>query len=268
MKLKWAIIPIIILMVSLAYLFLVELNLDVDLKGGSQISISTSQGVDRSNLEDILKEYDADVRIASGVSGYSILIKFDSSIDPEDILDKLNEGGYDFQDYSIQTIAPAVGGAFFEQATLALLAAFIFMAITVFIIFRSILPSSYVVLTGFADIVETLVLSQILGIELSLATFSALLLLLGYSVDTDILLTTRVLKTKEGELKSKIRGAMKTGLTMIGATGVALLALLIISTSPIIIQIASILLIGLMFDVINTWLLNAPLLGWFIGRSK
>jgi preprotein translocase subunit SecF len=268
MKLKLVIIPIVILIACLAYFFLTDLNLDIDLSGGNQISISSTQSVQESTLEEILKEFDADVRIARGITGYSILIDFDSSISPNDVLDKLNEAGYNFKDYSIQTIAPAIGGTFFQQATIALLIAFIFMAIAVFIIFKSILPSSYVILAAFADIIETLVLSQIIGIELSLATFSALLLLLGYSVDTDILLTTRVLRTKEGEVKSRVKGAMKTGLTMVGATAVALIALLVISASSVITQIASILLIGLMFDVVNTWLLNAPLLRWYVGRKK
>ena len=37
---------------------------------------------------------------------------------------------------------------------------------------------------------------RVVGIELSLGTLAALLMLIGYSVDSDILLTNRVLKRR------------------------------------------------------------------------
>jgi preprotein translocase subunit SecF len=125
----------------------------------------------------------------------------------------------------------------------------------------------YVILSAFADIVEAFAVSQILGIKLSLATFTALLLLIGYSVDTDILLTTRVLKT-EGDTSEKIKRAMKTGMTMLATTGAALVALFAMGASPVIVQITSVLLIGLLFDVLNTWITNAGLLRWYVERKE
>lgn len=265
------IIPVLFLLVCLAYVLWLSsgpgLNLGIDLRGGTQISIESERTVSSVALESILEEYEAKVRVAKGITGYSILIDFSSEISPNDVLETLEEGGYTFEDYSVQSLSPALGEAFFGQAQIVLLVAFIFMAITVFIIFRIFIPSTYVILAAFADIIETLAISQFLGINLSLATFAALLLLLGYSVDTDILLTTRVLKSAEGHVKTRIRGAMKTGLTMIGTAVVALLALYIISGSSVITQIASVLVIGLVVDVVNTWATNAGLLRWYVERK-
>ena len=265
------VIPLLLLALSLIYLFYQlstkGLILDIDLKGGTQIVAESSTSVSEQEIENILKKYDATARIARGVTGYTIFITFDSSINPNNVIETLKENGYDFKSYSTQTIGPTLGVAFFQQAQIALLFAFSFMAVTVFIIFKKIVLSSRVILSAFADIVETLVLSQILGIELSLATFVALLVLIGYSVDDDILLTNRVIKGS-GEIKNRIKGAMKTGFTMVGATVVALLALLIMSSSLVIVEIASILLIGLIFDQINTWFFNAPVLRWYVERIK
>ncbi len=265
------VIPILFLMICVGYLLWLSsgpgLSLDIDLRGGTQISIESQKSVNSNTLESVLEDYEAKVRVARGITGYSILIDFSSDIKPEDILNKLEENGYVFEDYSVQSLSPALGKAFFQQAQIVLLIAFIFMAITVFIIFRVFMPSVYVILAAFADIVETLVISQLLGINLSLATFAALLLLLGYSVDTDILLTTRVLKTAGEDVKPKIRGAMRTGLTMIGTAIVALLALYLISGSSVITQIASVLVIGLIVDVVNTWATNAGLLRWYVERK-
>jgi len=267
-----AILPLFGLAFALIYLFYLVstagLNLGIDLKGGTQISFESKSALDEKDIESILKSYEADIRIARGVTGYVALIEIDSSINSTEIINILKGSGYSSSEFSVSSLTPSLGVSFFQQAQLVLLFAFIFMAVTVFIIFRNPFPSFYVVLCGFADIVETLAISQLLGIKLTLATFAALLLLIGYSVDTDILLTSRVLKTAEGELKTKIRGAMKTGLTMIGATAVALSALFIISASSVITQIASVLLIGIILDIFNTWLTNAGLLRWYVERRQ
>lgn len=265
------VIPAAALIISLGYIFYLMagpgLLLDVDLKGGTQISLESDQPVDVTNIGQVLSEFAPSVRSARGLAGYTIIIDVPAGANTTLIMETLEGAGYSFESYSTQTVGPALGASFFAQAQFALALAFIFMAITVFIVFRVLTPSFYVILSAFADIIEAFAMSQFLGIKLSLATFAALLLLIGYSVDTDILLTTRVLKT-EGELMAKLRRAMTTGLTMMGSTGAALFALFLMTTSSIITQIASVLLIGLLFDIMNTWLTNAGLLRWYIERKE
>lgn len=261
------IVPIILLIISLiGLLYLLEngFERDIELKGGTQISISIQ--ADTKTLETLLKDYDAKVRLVKGFSGYSTLIDVPIEKNATEIIPLLQKNGYVFEDYSFQSVGPALGESFFRQSQLALIVAFVFMSIVVFVVFRKFLPSSYVVLAASADIIETLVFSQFLGIKLSLASFAALLLLIGYSVDTDILLTSRVLKG-EGEIKERIKGAMRTGLTMSGTTLAVLIVLFFASTSVVLTQIASVLLIGLIFDLINTWLGNSVLLRWYMERK-
>jgi len=259
-------IPVILFVITAGYLALqlqAGLNLDIDLKGGTQLTAESAQTVNAGNIENVLREYGAKVRIARGFTGWSVLINVPADADTTAIMEKLSD--YSFENWSVQSVGPALGASFFKQAQIALLLAFVFMGAVVFVVFRVPLPSFYVVLCAVFDIIGTLAISQALGINLSLATFAALLLLIGYSVDTDILLTTRLLKGT-GELKEKIRGAVRTGLTMSCTTLAAMAALYFISASAIITQIASILLIGLSLDVLNTWLLNAGLLRWYIER--
>jgi preprotein translocase subunit SecF len=263
--------PILLLVLSMVLLVFqlttTGLNLDIDLKGGTQITGDFQRSVSETDIEGLLKPYNANVRTSRDIAGTtSVFIVVDSSIDSQDVIDTLASNGYALSKYSIQTVGASLGEAFFEQAMLVLGFAFVFMAITIFLIFRNPLPSFFVVFCGVADIVETLAISQFLGIPLSLATFTSLLLLLGYSVDDNILLTSKVFKS-EGDSKTKISDAMKTGMTMMVATIVALLALFMISTSTVITQIASVLLIGLIVDLLNTWALNAPMLRLYVERK-
>ncbi len=267
---KLIIIPLVLLALSLGYLFWIiftsGLNLDIDLKGGTQIIAESKISINEQELESILSSYDASVRTARGITTSSVFIEFGADMDANDVLKTLEENDYVFEDYSVQTVGPTLGATFFEQAIISLVFAFLFMAGVAFTIFRKPVLSFRVIFSAFADIVETLVLSQIIGIKLSLATFAALLLLIGYSVDDDVLLTARTTRGS-GEISERMKRARKTAFTTVGATGVALTALFIITSSSVIIQIASILLIGLIFDLINTWLLNAPILRWYMERG-
>jgi len=95
-------------------------------------------------------------------------------------------------------------------------------------------------------------------------------MLIGYSVDTDILLTTRILKEQEGLLNERIVGAFKTGITMTLTSLLAIVIALFVvkSFSPVLTQIFTILSIGLGFDILNTWITNTSILKWYMEKKK
>jgi preprotein translocase subunit SecF len=132
------------------------------------------------------------------------------------------------------------------------------------------IPSLAVILSAFADITMTIAFVDIIGMKLSIAGVIAFLMLIGYSVDTDILLTSRLIKRKEGKTNERMFGAFKTGITMtltsIAAIGVSLL--IIYSFSDTLRQIFTILIIGLSFDLLNTWLSNASIMKWYVERKE
>ncbi|MBW2993369.1 hypothetical protein KY317_02245 [Candidatus Woesearchaeota archaeon] len=130
------------------------------------------------------------------------------------------------------------------------------------------MPSFAVILSAFSDIVVTLAIVNLLGIKLGTAGIAAFLMLIGYSVDTDILLSTKVLKGKTGTIYERTINAMKTGLTMSATTMIAIAIALSLILSLDIKQIMTIVLIGLCIDLINTWIQNAGLLRWHIEKQK
>ena len=162
------------------------------------------------------------------------------------------------------------------QALRAILFSFLGMGVVVFLIFRTFVPSVAVVISAFADIAFAAAMMDVFGIVLSLGTVAALLMLIGYSVDTDILLTTRLLKRK-GELNDKIKDAMKTGMTMTLTTLAALIALFVVSSGSylvssftridIIRDISVVLIFGLLADIVNTWMTNVGILKWYLEKS-
>lgn len=263
-------IPIVMMILCTSFLLYqnsIGLNLDIDLAGGTQITADSPYTIDSSAVEELLEEYDTTVRTAYGITGHSIIITAEADIDGEEIINKLKQNGYDIEDYSIQVISPVLGASFFKQAKIALTLAFIFMAIVIFFTFRSAILGIYTSLCPAFDIIETLAVTQLIGIDLSLASFAALLMIVGYSVDDDVVLASRVLKRGDVEMDQRFKASFKTSMTTHSATFVALGAMLALSLSPVITQIAAVLLIGLMFDFMNTWLLNANLLRYHVKKK-
>ena len=136
------------------------------------------------------------------------------------------------------------------------------MGAVIALLFREPVISGAVMLAAFSDIVESYALMSLLGIKLSMPTIAALLMLIGYSVDSDILLTTRILKRREGRIVDRIFDAMITGLTMEATTLAAVTAILLLSNAAVLQEIATVLLLGISVDVINTWIQNAGIIKW------
>ena len=181
------------------------------------------------------------------------------------------ELGISIEAFSIQDVGSALGASFFEQAKTSLLVAFIFISLLIFFYFRNLIVSFAVVQSAFFDVLAGYAALGFFNIPLSLATIAPLLMLIGYSVDTDIMLTDRILKRKEGTPFDRLRGAFRTGITMTMTTIFAILSLAIVSWYSnilILFNISLVLLVGLLADLIGTWFTNAVLLVWFVKRSK
>ncbi len=264
------IIPFILLAVSLLLLGLnmaatgMPVTPGIDFAGGYSYSVVTSQSEDQ--IRAVFVEYPL-VVIKEGPTGKQL--QFGPMDQAErDSLDELVGKNYP-QHEPIAGIDATFGQSNQTMAVLALIFSFIGMSIVVFISFRTFIPSMAVVLSAFADMAMTAAAMNIVGIQLTLGTTAALLMLIGYSVDSDILLTTRVLK-RQGKLNEKLAGAFQTGIIMTSTTFAAVMAMFIVSYFggvEIMWQISAVLLIGLAADVLNTWLTNAAILKWYVKKG-
>jgi len=262
-------IPLVLLALSLVFIALnmvttgMPVTPGLDFSGGTAVTIRTTDT--HEQLQTVFADFPL-VEISD--MNDAKFIKFGTMDDAKSkALSALVTRNY--PDASISQISETFGKALQYQAFIALIFSFIGMAIVVFVTFRTFVPSVAVVLSAFADIVMTAATMNLFGINLSLGTTAALLMLIGYSVDSDILLTTRVLK-RQGKLQEKLAGAFHTGIIMTTTTFAAITALFIVSwlgSIQIIMEISAVLLIGLVFDVMNTWLTNAAILKWYVQKG-
>ena len=266
----WLWIPIILLILSIGVIVHniattgSFMKRDIELTGGKSITFE----VRSADLESIKSQLPyASVHVTSGVTK-NLIVETSFDRNETEIIDVVSKHADTTGTPKLRTIGPSVGNIFFQQAQLALILAFVLMAITVFILFRSPVPSSIVVLAAATDIIVTIAALSIIGVELSLPVLAALLTLIGYSVDTDLLLTNELLKGGHHEISSGVKRAMKTGLTFTGTTLVALFAMYFVSGSIIIEEIALVLIIGLLIDMPATWMGNTGILRAWLERRR
>ncbi len=274
------ILPIILLILSLSIMAYTyqrtgsPLELGLEFKGGTAIIFDSPKTTDQ-----LKAEYQAfpGVEVLKYSVGDRKIMEF-GQMDPamkDQLFQKVKAESENPNTVEIRDIGEQFSKTLQSQALRAVLISFFLMAVVIFVIYRTFVPSIAVVISAFADIAFAAAMTDVFGILLSLGTVAALLMLIGYSVDTDILLTTRLLKRK-GELNDKIKDAMVTGLTMTMTALAALFAMFIVSSGlissfmriDIIRDISIVLIFGLIADIINTWMTNVGILRWYMEKKQ
>ena len=249
------------------------INRDVSLKGGTTITLTGE--IDSADIEAKLKDkiLDAGFRSLSDLrTGKGIAFVIESSMQPDEMKVIIEEAvGYELneENSSIEFTGPTLSGNFYRQLIIALIISFTLMSIVVFVMFRSFVPSVAVIFAALSDIIMPLALINYLEIKISAAGIAAFLMLVGYSVDTNILLTARALKKIEGTLNQRIYGAFKTGafMTIIALAAVLPVFFIVTGLPDSFRQIFLILALGLTADLFNTWMTNAGIIKWYCTRK-
>lgn len=231
-------------------------QLGMDFRGGVAATISTDQSPEQ---------------VAAGFSEFGItdsrdlpdgvMLQFGPMADAQEKrLESSISDRYDT--YQITTVSEVFGADLQGQAAIALVIAFLAMSGIVLILFRKVVPAGTIVMAALGDMVVAAGFMNVIGLELSLGTVAALLMLIGYSVDSNILLTNWMIK-RRGTIRRRYNSAFKTGATMAVTTLSAILVLAIVSFIggiTVLYEIAAVLFIGLVADVLNTWFLNGSVL--------
>lgn len=237
----------------------------IDFTGGTELQITTTDSSDevRQTFSDL--PYEVDTIARSGGSTYLVTFQATESSQVQEITSTAREAGYTVE--SAQSRSPAFSARAQQQAFVGVLVAFAGMSLLAFVLFRTFIPSIAIVISAFSDIVIPIALMNIFGIKLSLGTVAALLMLIGYSVDSDILLNNSILR-RRGDFYESTYRARRTGVTMTLTSLAAMIVMTIVSSPfvfdiPLMPYIGIVLVFGLAADLMNTYLLNVSLLRYY-----
>ncbi len=240
---------------------------DISLKGGVSATIY-NENININDVKELLsnnfKDYSArELTDFNTNKNIGVIIEV-ADIQEKDLRNILKtKYDIDFEnkeEYDPGLAASSFGETFYRGLLIALLFSFILMSIVIFFSFKTFIPSLAVISAALTDILAALAVIDILGIKLSAAGIVSFLLIIGYSIDTDILLTTRMLKRHDAPLIERIKSSMKTGLTMTFAAIAALVTGYFVALPQELKQMFLIISIALIFDIITTYAGNAGIL--------
>jgi preprotein translocase subunit SecF len=266
---KMIIYPLVVFIAALLLLAVHFPPLGIDLKGGVVV---TGEGIS-ANPNQLEKELSSKLGVEVHVESFTsvegskgVRIYAPAGTDPQRIISILKEK-YPNADFTHTEVQPTFGELAKKQGIKAIVFAFIAMALVVFLFFRNPVSSLAIIFSALSDMTIAVATMGLFRIQLTTATIAALLMLIGYTVDSNILLTTKLTKRKEDTIEEAYLSAVSTGFTMSTTTLGALLMLWIISTSPVLDNIAAVLIFGLLADFMNTWIFNAGVLRWYLSRG-
>lgn len=264
-------VPLILLAIALAIIggtWVMTGNpahLGMDFTGGVEITVETEGGE-----EAIREAFDQEPESIQGVGGHDdrYIVSFplageDAGGQSTEIESQAEAAGFGVQ--AIEERTPAFGAETQQEALLGVGLAFVGMSLLVALIFRTFVPSIAIIASAFSDIMIPIALMNLLGIELTLGTVAALLMLIGYSVDSDILLNNQILR-RRGDFYESTQKAMRTGVTMTTTSIVAMTVMTVVAwffQIPLLPAVGVVLVFGLCADLMNTYLMNVSLLRYY-----
>ncbi|MXR52589.1 protein translocase subunit SecF [Halovenus sp. WSH3] len=273
-----AAIPLVILGISLAIIagaYVMTgspVALGFEFTGGTEIQF-VAEDTSTDEIEQVLSEHDIENVRSVGLEDNRYAVQTQATGEEAEAIEQTLNEEYGNGEDVIQRVeqrSASFGGDTQGQALLGLVVAFAGMSILVALMFRTFVPSIAVVLSAFSDIMIPLALMNLLGIELTLGAVAALLMIIGYSVDSDILLNNHVLR-RRGGFYDNAYAAMRTGVSMTLTSIAAMVTMAIVARVfgiPLLGDIALILIFGLAADLLNTYLLNMSLLRWYTGGDS
>jgi len=256
---KLYIIPIFLFLFSLSLIFyklFVGFNIDYTISGG--IKITFNEKIDLSSFN---------VKVKEEGNNYYIILNNNQKELANKIKNYLESNNVN---YNLEEVSPIIGNSwqsFLKRFSLILLFSFVLVFLSLWAIFKKI----EVALMGSRALLFNLIITFAitnLFIPLSKYILPAYLMVIGYGIDTNIILINSMLKEKKFELKKRYALAFNTGIMIHLTTLLALLVGILLSNNYTFTIIFSILFLALLVDLIDTWVLNGYLLKKFLESKQ
>ena len=194
---KFNILSATLIIISLLLLIFKGLNFGIDFKGGTLIELrSTDNKLNVSSLRDNLNQMNlGDVSVKNFGNETDYLIKFENNENKNVIeqiktnLDKSFGNNFDFR--RVENVGPKVSEELLRSGVIAISVALVLMLIYIWIRFEW--QFSLGAITAlFHDVIVTLGLFSLLGLEINLSIIAAVLTIVGYSMNDTVVIFDRV----------------------------------------------------------------------------
>ena len=194
---KFNILSVSLVIVSLLLLTFKGLNFGIDFKGGTLIELrSTDSKINVSSLRDNLSQMNlGDVSVKNFGNETDFLIKFENNENKnviEEIKKNLDKSfGNSFNFRRVENFGPKVSAELLRSGVIAISVALFLMLVYIWIRFEWQFSLGAIVAL-FHDVIVTLGLFSLLGLEINISIIAAVLTIVGYSMNDTVVIFDRV----------------------------------------------------------------------------
>ena len=194
---KFNILSVSLVIISLLLLTFKGLNFGIDFKGGTLIELrSTDSKINVSSLRDNLSQMNlGDVSVKNFGNENDFLIKFENNENKnviEEIKINLDKSfGNNFNFRRVENVGPKVSAELLRSGVIAISVALFLMLIYIWIRFEWQFSLGAIVAL-FHDVIVTLGVFSLLGLEINLSIIAAVLTIVGYSMNDTVVIFDRV----------------------------------------------------------------------------
>ena len=206
---KFNILSISLVTISLLFLIFKGLNFGIDFKGGTLIELRTSDNkINISSLRDNLNQMNlGDISIKNFGNEKDFLIKFENN-DKKNVIEEIKINldksfGNSFSFRRVENVGPKVSAELLKSGIIAISVALVLMLIYIWIRFEWQF-SLGAILALFHDVIVTLGLFSLLGLEINLSIIAAVLTIVGYSMNDTVVIFDRVRENLKKHISIKI----------------------------------------------------------------
>ena len=194
---KFNILSISLVVISLILLIFKGLNFGIDFKGGTLIELRSNESkINVSSLRDNLNQMKlGDISVKNFGNETDFLIKFENN-DNKNVIEEIKTNldksfGNSFNFRRVENVGPKVSSELLKSGVIAISVALALMLIYIWIRFEWQF-SLGAILALFHDVIVTLGLFSLLGLEINLSIIAAVLTIVGYSMNDTVVIYDRI----------------------------------------------------------------------------
>ena len=194
---KFNFLSVSFVILSLLLLTFKGLNFGIDFKGGTLIELRSSDSkINVTSLRDSLKDMDlGDISVKNFGNQTDFLIKFENDKN-KNVIEKIKleldkSFGNNFNFRRVENVGPKVSAELLKSGIIAISLALALMLFYIWIRFEWQF-SLGAILALFHDVIVTLGLFSLLGLEINLSIIAAVLTIVGYSMNDTVVIFDRV----------------------------------------------------------------------------
>ena len=246
------------------------INKSITISGGYVTLINNNYNLTNTEIQNILNQMNITDYVLYSTSNI-IYIASRDQINGTLLISLLNQY-YNISiqpsDISIQQYSSIVGDLIFNQFLFFVILTMILASFVIFIAFRVSNTTLNIISTILFDVIGLLAILSITKYPIGANGFIAMLMILGFAIDNNVVLSTNMIKEKDKPFIERVKMSFRVGMLMEIIALYTLLLLYFIVPDPSVNEFAFVLSTATILDLIYYLIGNIPLYKYFEAKKE